>query len=292
MTTKPAPRNPTQELVARLRSDEFLKQVSLALPDTVRPERFVRAVITAVMQNPDVTVDPESLFQSAIRAAQDGLIPDGREAAFVVIRDHGRKRVVYWPMVGGFRKIAAQHGFTLVADVVREGDSFKWSRLPPMIEHKPALTDRGQIVCAYAAGFRADWTFASAPVVMDVTEIEKARAVSRAGDSGPWKTWWDRMAAKTVARRAFTELPIFDLTEADSRVIQADDADLSGQEADTIMRLANVPPPELPGPDDTPPVEEPEQPTIEASDEPTNTEPQFQIPGDVRKHLDEPKEKK
>jgi hypothetical protein len=48
------------------------------------------------------------------------------------------------PMIGGYRKIAAKHGITLVADVVRENDAFDWTRMPPRIEHKPALGDRGE----------------------------------------------------------------------------------------------------------------------------------------------------
>jgi recombinational DNA repair protein RecT len=37
---------------------------------------------------------------------------------------------------------------------------------------------------------------------MSVDEVEKVRAASRAGGSGPWKDWWSEMAKKTVFRRA------------------------------------------------------------------------------------------
>lgn len=257
-----ARRTPVQEVVARMRGDQFLEQVALALPGNVRPERFVRAAVTAIMQNPEVVVHPESLFNSAIQCAQDGLIPDGREAAFVVFSVKGEKKVQYLPMIGGYRKIAAKHGFVLVADVVRERDLFDWSRMPPRVEHKPALGgDRGEVVCAYAAAFDRDWRFVTAPVVMDVPEIEKVRKVSRAATSeyGPWVNWWDRMACKTVARRLFNELPLGDLEEVDARIVEAADADadlpdvhvgLSTDEADIAAGLTTTPPVDREQPDD------------------------------------------
>lgn len=269
-STEVAQRTPVQNLVARVRSPQFLEQVALALPGSVRPERFQRAVVTAIMQNPEVVVDPESLFNSAIQCAQDGLIPDGREAAFVVIKEKGEKKVAYWPMIGGYRKIAAKHGITLVADVVREKDAFDWSKMPPKLDHKPLLGgDRGEIVCAYAAGFDRDWRFVAAPVVMDLTEIEKVRAVSRAATSeyGPWVNWYDRMCIKTVARRAFHELPLGDLDELEERIVRHADADVDLQneprlnvdEANLAAGLTGAMPPGDDGPDDTARPATPEQ---------------------------------
>jgi recombination protein RecT len=131
-------RTPVQEVVARVRSDQFKQQVALALPSSVRPERFQRAVVTAILQNPEVVVDPDSLFNSAIQCAQDGLIPDGREAAFVVFKVKGEKKVQYMPMIGGLRKIAAEHDLTVEAYVVYENDTFEWELgFSPTVTHKP-----------------------------------------------------------------------------------------------------------------------------------------------------------
>ena len=44
--------------------------------------------------------------------------------------------------------------------------------------------------------------------VMNKAEIEKVRNVSRAKGSGPWTTWWDQMARKTVMRRLSKYLPM------------------------------------------------------------------------------------
>ena len=263
-----AQRTPTQQIVAQVRSEEFKQQVALALPSNMRPERFVRATVTAIMQNPEVVTHPESLFNAAIKAAQDGLIPDGREAAFVMFKKDGVKQVQYLAMVGGLRKIAAKYGIRIVADVVREGDAFSWSRVPPRIEHTPLLEreTEGEIVCAFAAAYDEDWRFVAAPVVMTVREIEKVRAVSRAKDSGPWKDWWDRMACKTVARRLFHELPLGDLDENEQRIVEHADADvllprddrLSEDEADVAATLSGALPPADNGPDDRTPAPAPD----------------------------------
>lgn len=257
-TTEVATRTPTQRLITQIRSDEFREQVGLALPAHIRPERFIRATVTAIIQNPEVAIYPESLFQAAIKAAQDGLLPDGREAAFVVFKQDGEKKVVYLPMVGGFRKIAAKHGFTLVADVVHAGDYFSWSKVPFRLEHVPELetAKQGEIICAYAVAFERGGYYVTAPQVMNVTEIEKVRAVSRMRDAGPWRDWWERMAAKTVARRLFHELPLTDLEEVETRIVEQADVDaelpelgLSAAEADVAARFAGALPPDD-GPDD------------------------------------------
>jgi hypothetical protein len=125
-TTDVVERTPVQDVIARVRSEQFKQQVALALPSNVRPERFQRAVVTAILQNPEVVVDPDSLYNSVIRCAQDGLLPDGREAALVVFNVKGEKKVQYLPMVFGLRKKAAEHGFSLAAYVVYEHDEFDW----------------------------------------------------------------------------------------------------------------------------------------------------------------------
>jgi penicillin V acylase-like amidase (Ntn superfamily) len=62
MATTVAKRTPSQELVGRIRSEDFKNQVALALPAGVSPDRFVRATVTALMQNPDIVkAERESL---------------------------------------------------------------------------------------------------------------------------------------------------------------------------------------------------------------------------------------
>lgn len=66
-------------------------EIEKVLPAHVTPEKFMRVVLTAISQNPELyRADRRSLLTSAINAAQDGLLPDGREAAFVIFRTKER----------------------------------------------------------------------------------------------------------------------------------------------------------------------------------------------------------
>lgn len=251
-----ATRTPMQVALEHVASDAFVAKIKNALPEKLSPQRFVSVTVTAIKQNPElITVEPDSLYNSIVRCAQDGLMPDGREAALVVYNKKGGGRTAqYMPMIGGYRKIAAKHGYTLVADVVREGDKFAYSKVPPKLVHEPAPLgrDRGDVVGAYAAALYPNGRLVTAPEVMTPDEIEKVRSVSRAAKSeyGPWVNWWDRMAAKTVARRLFSQLPLGDSDEATGRVIAASDAefDFGGPESMSeddanIIAAVQIPPP-------------------------------------------------
>lgn len=213
-------RTPAQILVAQVRTDQFKQQVALALPEDVRPERFVRAVVTALQSTPDLLdADHDSLFTSALRAAQDGLLPDGREAAFVTfnskVKEPGGgerwvKKVQYMPMVGGLRKIAAEHGWTISAHVVYENDEFHHELgVHERLIHVPVRPGqaRGGRVAVYAVGKHRD---GRDPVfeVLFPEDVEKVRQVSRAKDSGPWRDWPERMWEKTAARALFKKLAL------------------------------------------------------------------------------------
>lgn len=295
-------RTPMQEVLAAVRSDAFVGQIANALPGNVTPERFVRCAVTAIQQTPAlIAADRDSLFQSIVKSAQAGLLPDGREAALVEVKIKGEKKVQFWPMVSGYRKIAAKQGITLVSDVVRQGDRFKWSKVPPRLEHTPGFGDgRGDILYAYAVAFDREWRFVTAPVVMDVAEIEKIRAVSRAATSeyGPWVNWWDRMACKTVTRRLFNELPLGDLDERSAEVRDAgnDEADLPNpgggmtvDEANVAAAIGAARAPQDAGPDDTLPDEPVDEAdwteAVPADPEPEPVQESFadKIPASARK---------
>src|SRR5688572_8778353 len=84
------------------RVPEFAK----ALPAHVPAERFKRVVLTAVQNNPKLLqVERRSFFNACMKAAQDGLLPDGRESAIVEFKDKDRGPMAqYMPMVAGIRK--------------------------------------------------------------------------------------------------------------------------------------------------------------------------------------------
>lgn len=215
--------NPTTEVIAKIREEAFVEQIRVALPGNITPDRFIRVAATGLMQNPDLAKsDRPSLLHSLIRCAQDGLLPDGKEAALVLFGG----KVSYLPMVGGLRKVAAKSGLSLSAYVVFEHDTFSYELgMEPIVVHRPPSLseDRGRPIGAYAVG--TDREGNRYLEVMSHAEIEKVRAVSRASGKGPWSQWWEEMARKTVARRLFKQLPIDDLDEQSTRIVEAGDSE-------------------------------------------------------------------
>lgn len=177
-----------------------------ALPPQIPVDKFIRTTLTAVQMNPKLLDgDRRSLLGSCMKAAQDGLMCDGREAALVMFKD----QVQYMPMVGGILKKLRNSGelASISANVVYDKDHFEYELGDnEQITHKPYLGgDRGKPIAVYAIVKTKD--DAIYREVMSVSEVEKVRAVSRASSSGPWVQWWDEMARKTVIRRIAKRLP-------------------------------------------------------------------------------------
>lgn len=196
--------------VLRRELDSMKDQFATALPTHMPVERFNRVVMTGIQNNPDlIDCDRKSLWNACMRAAQDGLLPDGREGALVPY-----KREVQWiPMVGGILKKIRNSGQlkSMTTKCVIEGDQFDYriSHEGEQLLHVPqwnADPDEGNIIAAYCiARTKDDATYI---LVMSKQQIEKVRAMSRAKKFGPWFEWYDQMAEKTVIRRLSKRLPI------------------------------------------------------------------------------------
>jgi phage RecT family recombinase len=203
--------------------ERFTPELEIALPDHIPVERFKRVVLTAINsstpQNNLAGADRRSLFTACVRCAQDGLYPDGREAALVVFntrhkdangQEYWAPLVQYLPMIQGIRKRMRNTGEvrSAVAEVVYQNDLFR-RRLGdnPGIEHEPPsfTEERGPPVGAYAIIklYNGETLYDT----MNVHEIERTRALSRAKDSLGWKSFWGEMARKTVLRRCAKQAP-------------------------------------------------------------------------------------
>ena len=245
-TTKPA--TPVEQIRAQLvaMTPEFRN----ALPSHIKPEKFQRVVMTVVQQNPDLlNADRRTLFASCIKCAADGLVPDGREAALVIfntkVKQDGKdvwiKAVQYMPMIAGLQKRARNSGEIagIITQVVHENDELiqQPDDFEQPVRHRPPAlgVDRGKMIGAYAMAKLKDGTVLAE--VMDISDIEKVRAVSRSKDRegnvyGPWKDWFDQMARKTVFRRLSKWLPM----DADlETLVQRDD-----EPAEQVPTLAVV----------------------------------------------------
>lgn len=201
---------------ARAIAEQFEAQAQnfrAVLPAHIPLERFQRVVMTALNGNPDLmTADRRSLFIACTKAAEDGLYPDGREAALVVYRVQGRPIVQYMPMVAGLRKLTRQSGdvLTLTAGLIYEGDQYEYwvDDQGRHFRHVPSFDgDQGddKIIAAYAVAKLASGE--TAMTVMGRAQLEKRRARSRAADRGPWRDWYPEMAMKTAIRALAKELP-------------------------------------------------------------------------------------
>lgn len=216
------------EVCTAIAGAEMRAKLEQAVGDSALAGRIQRAALTAIQTNPailDGNVSRSSVYNALIRCAQDGLLPDGREAAFVKYRKKGGgEEIQYQPMVGGFRKRAAEAGFSLTAHVVFAGDEFDYELgMEPRLVHKPPSLDvnRGNPIGAYAiAAHEEHGQFVE---VMSRDEIEQIRATSRAKDNGPWVDHWGEMARKTVARRLFKQLPLGAVADRVTSMLQADE---------------------------------------------------------------------
>lgn len=214
--------------VVRGQLDAMQDQFKVALPAHIPAERFNRVAMTAIQNNPDLLkCDRRSLFNSFMRAAQDGLLPDGREGAVVA---YGK--IAQWlPMVAGILKKIRNSGevSTIVARVVYGGDKYRnWiDDEGEHIEYEAAeAQDRNVIRRVFAMAKLKDGSIEVEP--MSAADVEKVRAVSRAKNNGPWVSWWEEMAKKTAIRRLSKRLPISsdldDLIRRDDGIYDIDKA--------------------------------------------------------------------
>jgi recombination protein RecT len=199
-----------------LMEQEFAK----VLPDHIRPETFARVVITTLQMNPKLLgYDRTSLFAACMLAAQDGLLPDGKEAALTPFKG----QVKYSPMVWGIVKKVRQSGdlASIACNMVHKNDTFRFwvDDDGEHLLHEPkTFGDRGPKVGGYAIMRFKDG--ARQIETMSMQEIGDVEKVSQA-DKGPWKgPFKGEMERKTIIRRLAKRCPMSPEVE---RVVQRDD---------------------------------------------------------------------
>ena len=208
---------PVQQFEKQIAS--YGKRIKSLLPEHVTENRFMRVTVMAVQRQPDMLrVNRDSLLQAVLDCAEDGLLPNGKEAALVKFGD----QAVYMPMIGGIHKKIRQSGelLSIDAQVVYDGDEWDYwiDDEGPHFKWRPSFGgDRGQIKLVFAQAITKDG--GKYFEVMSVDDVEKVRAASKAAKNGPWVQWWEEMAKKTVTRRLAKRLPMATDVE---RVIERD----------------------------------------------------------------------
>lgn len=191
---------------------EFAK----ALPASVTADKFVRTAQTAIAmtRNIEKVTSAQSLLSACVKAATDGLILDGREAALIV--DY-QGNVQYRPMVQGLVELAYRSGAVklITTRVVCDADHFEFlmGDEEKIIHRIDIRAPRGKPIAVYAViqlttggVIREVMTVDQINVIRDRSDGWKAFASGKI-KSTPWSTDWDEMARKTVFRRAQKVLP-------------------------------------------------------------------------------------
>lgn len=204
-TTAAATKEKNPVAILRDQFESRSGELSRVLPKHIPVERFQRVVLTAVQMNPDlVACNRQALWNACLKAAQDGLLPDGREGAIVPFKDQAQ----WMPMIAGLLKRFRNSGQfkSVTANIVREGEQFEYwiDENGEHIKHVPG-DGTGKPIKAYAlATTQADGTMIR---VMTAKEIEQRRNSSRAKNSPLWNEWTDEAWMKTVLRNLHKRLP-------------------------------------------------------------------------------------
>jgi recombination protein RecT len=270
MTTETAPRQSIAAadeggplVVLRKQLEQRADEFQMVLPSHITPAKLQRTILTAAQANPDLLAcDRRSFLTSCMKAAQDGLLPDGREAAIVPFKTRvkdagGRWNEVrlaqYMPMVFGLRKKILQSGeiADLFAAVVYrqeiernlfhyEEGSERILRHRPILDPDFAPTD-DDIALVYSVATFADGS--KSFEVMRRVDINRVRQASQTGATtdakgepreakGPWRDWFPEMAKKTVIRRHSKSLPQSGDILLD---VEADDMKLAAKSAAALL---------------------------------------------------------
>ena len=247
--------NPVEDFRNQLA--KYTHEIGAALPPHIPLERFMRVVMTAVNFDPEMLLaDRASLFEAALKSAQDGLLPDKREGAFVIfntkIKANGAerwiKKVQWMPMVFGILKKIRNSGQLkmITSRVVYAGDKYRYwiDENGEHIEYEPSDdADREHIRCVFAMAITKDG--AAYIESMNARDIEKVRNISKAKNNGPWVEWWDEMARKTSIRRLAKRLPMSsdldDLVRRDDELYDFDKSGATHELAKDMFRVVENP---------------------------------------------------
>jgi len=191
------------------------------------------------------------LLSAMLKSAEVGLEPDGTLAALVPFRNNktGKMEATYQTMWQGLAELVREANDVIIldTDVVHEYDKFIFIKgIDPRLEHTPPLQgERGAVIGAWAlikyANGGVDIEY------MSKEDIDKIRATSKAKEYGPWATFWNEMARKTVFKRLTKRV------KKSSRLLVAMDTENRFEEGETvdIVALPEMPAEALPEPEPT-----------------------------------------
>jgi len=228
---------------ASQRNQETLKKY-LATEDL--QDRFTAVVTRAVQEKPELLeADRKTLFYACQRAAQDKLMPDGREGFLNVYNTNVGTRddpdwiqkVQWQPMIYGLHKILGEHGYSLTSELIYKNDYFKQHKGDdPRIDHEPTPIneERGEMIGAYAIATEKATGYKTREI-MNLAELRQVREASKNPNGNVWQKWEGQMYRKAPAKRLFNRLA---LPESFTQVIDRDNEQFDLNKAPAVSDVA------------------------------------------------------
>lgn len=222
-------------LKTRLNDPKMLAQLANALPKSIPPKRLMRIVFTACQRNHKLMdCTQESMLASVFRAAELGLVPDGRQGALVPFNNNKKNCVEaqFMPMYQGLIDLVCntQTVSGVKSVLVHENDDFTYREgLDPVLDHTPTIKgEPGEIIGVYAVAIMREGD--NIGHFMPVWEVERYRNMSRAKNSNFWKDHWGAMAKKTAIRQLIKMLPV-----SSERIMQANDMEEAFERGENMI---------------------------------------------------------
>lgn len=206
--------------------DALQQNLAQDLHDTgIDPRKFLATAKTAIQKHQQkdrlAAADRNSLYLAIKDAAQQGLMPDGKEGALVVynmkVMVNGKEKKVdivqFQPMVQGIVKLLRLSGDVLDVDgaVVFKNDKFKFSLgVDKMPEHTPdwfaTAEERGEPIGSWAFIKLSNGEVKSKMLPKD--KIQRIAARSKMADNyspakgQDWEEFWIKAAIRNVSKFA------------------------------------------------------------------------------------------
>ena len=201
-------------------------------------DRIIKlAIIEAAKNERLVQCSPVSIYLALAKACELNLVAGGSLSRASLIPMWSSKSKCYHAELiiqyTGLMDLARRSGTIahFVARVVHENDDFEHSfdlEKGDILKHTVNYDDPGKPRLVYAVVFNKDGS--KQVEVMTTAQVNKIRANSRSGKSGPWVDHWGEMARKTVIRRMCKWLPktpeLMAVLEHDIRTDFGDDIDV------------------------------------------------------------------
>ena len=188
-------------------SEELLKRIGIS------PEAYERIALNTLLMHPELAekCSLDSFEDSIIACIENGLLPDGKQAAIVPFK--GTATLI--PMIEGRRMLAhqASPGLHIRRLAVYGGDYFEYEEgANPKLVHRPSadnLKRDEDLIAAYAVT-KIPKTGEVVWVWLWRAELDrfKARSASaKSGRSSPWDTDYGPMCCKTAEGQLLKLLP-------------------------------------------------------------------------------------